>query len=142
MATESIANIIVKNIKSSDILKVILSIFTIPDVPVPPIDPTMILKTATNPGLSPRKIAAEIIARQSEAGAPFGPLPSGAENVAEKMELIRVQEMVKAFQQDARVTVSVPAGIAVISYIPSPVGPIPIPGTTVSPAHVSYAVIQ
>ena len=95
---KSVVNISIKDLPIKDILKAILGTFKIPDVPPPPIDPITILESAKNPGLSPRKIAAEIISRQSEAGAPFGPLPSGAANVAEKMELIRVQEIVKALQ--------------------------------------------
>ena len=138
----SVSNIGFGDLPVKDILKSIIGIFKIPDVPPPPIDPISILGTVKNPGLSPRKIAAEIIARQSEAGAPFGPLPSGSDNVAEKMELIRVQEIVKALQQDARITVSIPPGITLIGSGLCAVGPVSIVGTTVSPAHVGFAVIQ
>ena len=139
----SIANILIKDLPVKDLLKAIIGIFKIPDVPPPPIDPLTILNTAKNPGLSPRKIAAEIVARQSEAGAPFGPLPSGAANVAEKMELIRVQEIIKAVQQDARTTVSVPPGITSIGFITMPpLPPIPVVSYTVTPAHTAFAVTQ
>lgn len=138
----STVNIALKSINKRDILSAILGIFKIPDVPVPPIDPAAILTTAKNPGISPRKVASEIIARQSEAGAPFGPLPSGADNIAEKMEFIRVQEMIKALQQDGRITVSIPPGILVNGVAVSPIGPLPVVGVTSSPAHIAYAVIQ
>lgn len=136
----SVSNIEFGRLPIKDILKSIIGVFSIPDVPPPPIDPTTILSSAKNVGLSPRKIASEIIARQAEAGAPFGPMPSGADNVAEKMELIRVQEIVKALQQDARITVSVPPG-QLVNAITTTVPPIPVVGST-SAIHVAYAIIQ
>ena len=139
---KNINNIIIKDLPLKDILKSILSIFKIPDVPTPPIDPISILGSIKNPGLSPRKIASNIIARQSEAGAPFGPLPSGSDNVAEKMEMIRVEEIIKSLQQDARITVSIPPGILVNGTAMSPVGPLPVIGTTASPTHIAPAIIQ
>ena len=141
MSISSITNINLGGLPIKDILKSILGTFKIPDVPPPPIDPISILSSAKNPGLSPRKTGAEIIARQSEAGAPFGPLPSGTDNVAEKMEVIRIQEIVKALQQDARITVSIPPGILVTGTAISPVGPLPVIGVTTS-NHIGYAVIQ
>ena len=139
--TSSISNINLGSLPVKDILKSIIGAFKIPDVPPPPIDPASILLTVDNPGLSPRKVAAEIIARQSEAGAPFGPLPSGADNVAEKMELIRVQEIVKAIQQDAKTTVSIPAGVLITGTAISPVGPLPVVGIT-STIATGFAVTQ
>lgn len=138
----SVDNISMGELPVKDILKAIIGIFKIPDVPPPPIDPLSILTTVKNPGLSPRKIAAEIVARQAEAGAPFGPMPSGADNVAEKMELIRIQEITKALQQDARITVSIPPGIVGTGTAISPVGPLPVITSTTSPAHVGQAVMQ
>lgn len=139
---KNINNISLKDLPLKDILKSILGVFKIPDVPTPPIDPITILGSFKNPGLSPRKIASNIIARQSEAGAPFGALPSGADNVAEKMEMIRVEEIIKSLQQDARVTVSIPPGILINGTAMSPVGPLPVIGSTVSVSHIAPAVIQ
>lgn len=62
------------------------------------------------PGLSPMMIASNIIRRQSEAGAPFGPAADGGANIAEAMERIRVEEIVKAIKMDARVQVGIPIG--------------------------------
>lgn len=142
MGTESIANIAIKSLKTKDILGAILSVFKIPDVPAPPIDPASILTTATRPGMSPRKIWSNILSELPSAGAPFGPLPSGAENVSEKVLYIQTKEMVKALQQDARITVSIPPGILVNGVAMSPAGPIPVIAVTTSPAHVAYAVTQ
>ena len=62
------------------------------------------------PGLSPMLIASNIIRRQSEAGAPFGAAADGSANVAEAMERIRVEEMVKALKMDALVQTAIPIG--------------------------------
>jgi hypothetical protein len=142
MGTESIANIAIKSLKTKDILGAILSVFKIPDVPAPPIDPASILTTVTRPGMSPRKIWSNILSELPSAGAPFGPLPSGAENVSEKVLYIQTKEMIKALQQDARITVSIPPGILVNGFAMSPAGPIPVIAVTTSPAHVAYAVAQ
>ncbi len=138
----STTNISIKDIPFKDLLKSILGLFKIPDVPAPPIPPYLILKTSANPCLSTRKIASNIIARQSEAGAPFGPMPSGADNIMEKMELIRVEEIVRALQEDARITVVIPPGILVNGTAMSPVGPLPVIGATITPFHQGYGVIQ
>lgn len=138
----STVNLALKSINKKDILAAMLAIFKIPDVPVPPIDPTTILRTAANPGLSPRKIWADILSELPSAGAPFGPLPSGAENVSEKVLYIQTKAIAKALQQDARITVAVPPGILVNGFAISPVGPLPVVGVTTSPAHVGFATIQ
>jgi hypothetical protein len=134
-------NISVKDLSFKEILKAIIGLFKIPDTPSPPIPPPLIYKSSSNPGLSPRKIASNIIARQSEAGAPFGPMPSGADNVEEKMEQIRVEEIIKGIME-SRITVVVPPGILVNGTAISPVGPLPVVGATVTPFHVAYGVIQ
>lgn len=72
--------------------------------PAPFISPPNVLPAVGRPGLSARKVASAIISRQSEAGAPSGPLPNGQGSIAEKMEVIRVEEIIKAIQQDMRIT--------------------------------------
>lgn len=142
MANESISNLIIKNISTKDILGAILAIFKIPDVPAPPIDPATILESAKNPGLSARKMWSNYLSELPSAGAPFGPMPSGAENVSEKVALVMYNSIIKGIQQDARITVSIPPGITVNGIAMSPVGPLPVVGVTSSPAHVGYGVMQ
>jgi len=79
----------------------------------PPEIPSLLLLAGAKlrPGLSPIMIAAKIITRQADAGAPVGVLPSGAVNVSELMEAIRVEEIIKALQTDARVDVAILPGI-------------------------------
>ena len=66
----------------------------------------LVCSAINRPGLSPMLIASNIIRRQSEAGAPFGAAADGSANIAEAMERIRVEEMVKALKMDAKVQVA------------------------------------
>ena len=98
------------NLSIQDILKA-FSALLVPSTKLPTIPAPLILAGATfRSGLSPRKIASRIITRQSEAGAYIGPLTDGSDNVAEKMELIRVEEIVYALQNEAKIPVSIKVG--------------------------------
>ena len=55
-------------------------------------------------------IASRIIRRQAEAGAPVGPAADGTSNIAEAMEVIRVQELIYAIKMEMRVQIGVPIG--------------------------------
>jgi hypothetical protein len=84
------------------------------------------------PGLSASLIASKIIKRQSEAGAPVGLLPSGAKNISEQMEVIRVEEIINAILQDARVDIAVDPGIPVQATGGNAGGPVVCVGATIS----------
>jgi hypothetical protein len=93
-----------------DIIKMFSSLL-VPTTKLPSIPPALILSGAQfRTGLSPRKIASRIISRQHEAGAPQGPLNDGSDNIEEKMEVIRVEEMIYALQNEAKVEVTVKPG--------------------------------
>lgn len=62
------------------------------------------------PGMSAMEIASNIIRRQSEAGAPCGPNSDGSANIAEAMERIRVEEIIRALKMDSRVQIAIPKG--------------------------------
>lgn len=70
----------------------------------------LVCSAINRPGMSPMLIASNIIRRQSEAGAPFGPAKDGGANIAEAMERIRVEEMVKALKMDSQVQIGIPIG--------------------------------
>lgn len=110
--------------------------------PPPPI-PTVIilLGVPQRTGLSPIKIASNIISRKSEAGLPLGNLPSGAYNPEEKMWRIAVEEIINALQQDAVISVGVPPGIALAAQGISPTGPVSVVGLTIGYIK-GYGVIQ
>ena len=62
------------------------------------------------PGLSAKTIAANIIKRQGEAGAPMGAAADGSQNISESMEVIRVEEMIKGLKTMARIDAAIPMG--------------------------------
>ena len=63
--------------------------------------PLILVGSPIRAGLSPTKIASRIITRKTEAGLPVGVLPSGGVAPDEQMERIRIEEIIKAFQEDA-----------------------------------------
>jgi urease gamma subunit len=96
------------------ILNTILSAFSVPEQPVSPLPPPLIMFGAKlRPGLSAESIAAEIISKQSNAGRVVGDVFADGPNVEEAMELIRVQEIVKALLYDAKIEVVIPPGVQV-----------------------------
>ena len=103
--------------------------------------PLIILGGKKKHGLSPIKIASNIIKRKPEAGLPVGTLPDGQTNPDEIMERIRVEEIVKALQQDAVITVAIPPGASVQANGLSPSGPVTVYGATIT-IHKGYAQIQ
>lgn len=107
--------------------------------PVP--TPIILVGVPRRAGLSPTKIASRIIARKSEAGLPVGVLPSGAVNPDEIMERIRIEEIIKALQQDAIISVAIPPGITLTATGISPTGPVSVFGSTITFSK-GYGVIQ
>lgn len=117
----------------SDIISILLGSLSIPEPPLPPLPTSLIASGgATKTGLSARKIAARIISRQSEAGAPVGPMANGEDNISEAMELIRIEEMVSAIQTEMMIEVGILPGTPITGVAtPIPAAPpIPIQGVT------------
>lgn len=92
-------------------------------------------------GLSPIKIASKIISRKSEAGLPVGALPSGDSNPEEIMWRIAVEEIIKAFQEEAIITVGIAPGLTLSASGVSPSGPVTVFGSTIS-FGTAYGTIQ
>lgn len=85
-------------------------------------------------GLSAERITSEIISRQPEAGAPVGPLPNGKKNVAEEMEKIRVECLIKDLHENCKVQITIPPGALYIKSIGSNAGgPVISEGTNLIP---------
>jgi len=99
-----------------------------PPIPIP----LILVGVPLRSGLSPIKIASNIISRKSEAGLPVGALPSGAVSPDELMERIRIEEIVKGIQQDMIISVVVPPGITVTAAGISPTGPVSVFGSTIT----------
>lgn len=125
-----------------NVLNIFDSVFKSPVKPAPPVPPPLILTGGLiRPGLSPRKIASRIITRQNEAGAPIGPLPDGSESITEKMELIRVEEIIKSILTEAKITIVLPPGIPTVGTGANAGGPVVTVGTTVAPG-IGTGIIQ
>ena len=111
----------------SGVINLILAAFAIPDPPVAPLPPPLIIAGATlRPGLSAKSIAAQIISRQSKAGRQVGNVFVDGDNVEETMELIRVEEIINALLNESVVNVAIPPGISVTT-VGTVVGPTPFP---------------
>ncbi len=109
----------------------------------PPTIPTPLIMVGapSRPGLSAIKIATKIIGRKAEAGLPVGALPSGTNNPDELMERIRVEEIIKAIQEDALVSVAIPPGLTITGAGANAGGPVAITGSSILPFR-AYGVIQ
>lgn len=103
--------------------------------------PLILVGVPLRSGLSPTKIATSIIARKSEAGLPVGALPSGNVNPDEIMERIRIEEIVKALQQDMIISVAIPPGITLTAAGVSAAGPVSVFGSTITLTK-AYGVVQ
>jgi hypothetical protein len=118
-----------KNPKS--VLSSLLNLFKLPTARSQSMPTPLILASTARPGLSPSKIAARIIQRQSEAGIPVGPLPSGEISPDEIMERIRVEEIIKAITTEAVVDVAIKPGTVIQGTGGNAGGPVQVAGTVV-----------
>jgi hypothetical protein len=109
----------------------ILKIQTV-GVPTNVPSPLILIGAPQRPGLSPTKIASRIIERKSEAGLPVGALPSGGVSPDELMERIRIEEIIKAIQEEMIITIVTPPGTTVTASGTSPAGPVTVFGTTIT----------
>lgn len=116
------------------ITSAIKAIFTIGNPPLEPMpSPLIISGSQLRPGLNSRVIAARIISRQSEAGAPQGLLSDGSRNIAEAMEVIRVEEILNALLTEAKIEIAVAPGVSVSTTGVGNLGaPVVSQGATVS----------
>ena len=114
-----------------ELIQFILSVINSGKTPALPIPLPLVLTGGfTRSGLSARDMAKEIIFRQQEAGVPIGNLPSGAENISEKMERIRMEVITENLLANAKLTVVLPAGIPITATGASPTGPVVVQGVT------------
>jgi len=118
----------------------ILSLSSIGSPPPIPV-PLILTGVPKRTGLSATKIAARIISRKNEAGLPVGILSTGNANPDELMEVIRIEEIVRALQEDAIISVAVPPGISLSAAGISSTGPVSVFGTTITYIK-GYGVIQ
>jgi len=115
------------------ILNLILNAFLVPDIPVEPLPPPLVMVGAKlRPGLSAQSLAADIISKQSNAGRVVGDVFADGPNVEEAMELIRIQEIINAILTQSKVDVVIPPGISVLAVGGNAGGPVVCQGATTS----------
>lgn len=113
------------------VINIISAVINSAQTPAIPVDPTLILGGGfLKPGLSARDMAKEVILRQQEAGVPIGNLPSGEESVAEKMERIRMEVIVKHLLENLKLSIVIPPGTPIVATGASPAGPVVVAGST------------
>ena len=84
-------------------------------IPLPSVPAILIAcSVIQRPGLSAMMMASEIIRRQAEAGAYFGKLPDGSDNIMEAMERIRCEVIVNAIKNDLKIETSINPGSIII----------------------------
>lgn len=127
------------NTSLSSVLKLVNGAFNSVKKPLLPLPPPIILTGANlKTGLNAKDITARILSRQSEAGAPVGDIFSENGNISEKMELIRVQEIIKAIHLTGKVEIVIAPGVQVTSVgIGNLGGPVITQGATTSIAFGS-----
>lgn len=109
--------------KAREVVEALLALFKLPTLPAPLVSKRVCLSASLRSGLSAKKIAAEIIKNQGEAGALIGPNDDGTDNISEKMEYIRVKAIIDALLTDARVTItSLPGTRVVVTGVTPPGG--------------------
>ena len=97
----------------SSILQIVKAAFIIPQDPVTPLPPPLIMIGGSlRTGMSSKQIASWVISRQSEAGAPVGDIWGDGENPMEGMISIMCKELVNSIQTEAKVDIVVPPGIS------------------------------
>ena len=118
-------------ISFEEILDAIDAAFDIPREPLDNFDKfTLKAGSELRPGLSAKKIVANIISRQSEAGAPGGDIFSKNSNVMESMLTIIVEEIISGILLDAKIEVSIDQGIQVKTDGANAAGPVTSIGQT------------
>jgi hypothetical protein len=119
------------------ILNIINAAFNLPKKPLGNL-PTKLLATGSKlrPGISPSEIASRIISRQVEAGLIVGDVFDDGQNTAQAMELIRIEEIIKALLTEAKIEIVIDPGVRVKTIGVGNLGaPVVSNGTTTSFAH-------
>ena len=116
---------------AESVLKGVLKCLLIPKPKVPGFNKFLLLMAKKRPGLSSSKTTASIISRFSEAGI----INSSSEE--EKKTRIIVEEIFKAFQQDAKLSVAVDSGISLVANGGNVGGPITVVGQTLMPGSAT-----
>jgi hypothetical protein len=97
------------------VLDTLLAAFSVPEEPVAPLPPPLILIGAKlRPGVSTTSVVSNVIARQTEAGLPVGDVFADGPNTNELMIKIIVEEVINTLLNECVVNVVIDPGIPVM----------------------------
>ena len=97
------------------VLDTLLAAFSVPEEPVAPLPPPLILLGAKlRPGVSTTSVVSNVIARQTEAGLPVGDVFADGPNTNELMIKIIVEEVINTLLNECVVNVVIDPGIPVV----------------------------
>jgi len=97
------------------VLDTLLAAFSVPEEPVAPLPPPLILVGAKlRPGVSTTSVVSSVIARQTEAGLPVGDVFADGPNTNELMIKIIVEEVMNTLLNECVVNVVIDPGIPVM----------------------------
>ena len=114
------------------ILSIISGAFNTPQAPISPLPaPLLMVGANQRTGLSAQAIASRIISRQGEAGCVVGTNIDGSPNIAEAMEVIRVEEIIQALITEAKIEIVLPPGLTISAIGANAGGPIVVNGATI-----------
>jgi len=118
----------------SNILKILLSAFSLMKQPADTLPPPLIFIGAKlRPGLSARDIAARVISRFSESDAVNGEIFQEGNNVMTALELIRMEEIVNAIQTEMKISSVIDPGAMIINASgANGGGPVTVVGTNIN----------
>ena len=118
----------------SNILKILLSVFSLMKQPADTLPPPLIFIGAKlRPGLSARDMAARVISRFSESDAVNGEIFQEGNNVMTALEVIRMEEVVNAIQTEMKISSTIDPGAMVINASgANGGGPVTVVGTNIN----------
>jgi len=97
------------------VLDTLLAAFTVPEEPVAPLPPPLILIGGRQrPGISVETVMAKVISRQSEAGLPTGDVFADGPNTFQLISKIIVEEIVNTLLNECVVNVAIEPGVPVM----------------------------
>jgi len=115
------------------VIEGLLKLADIGSIPSPPLPPPVALAGENRSGLSPKRVAANIIARQSEAGARVGSRDNGEDSITEKMEVIRIEEIMGEVTRNMRINIATPPGTPIVAQGANSGGPLVAYGSSTAP---------
>jgi hypothetical protein len=122
--------------KIVDSINNLLTKARVPLIPIPAI--LLLCSVFTRPGMSSMLASANVIRRQSEFGAPTGPMPDGSPNMMNSLIYVNMSETMKEIRDNAVVEAVIPPNsIVMTAFGGNAGGPITVTGSNILPVKVT-----